>query len=321
MSQQMNPEILEYSELQAKSVNCHGREFLLQKDIGIVPFFTLELRRRINSKLACNVLVVGEARIGKSYMAMQIARNLNKRFTVNQVVYEYSDYQREIARRRVFGMPIVFDEPSYAMGKHEWYRQINQALVKTMESQGFKVRPVIIPVININLLDKTIRNYLIQFQVQVWDRGKARVYRLSPSQREDKTYYTHIGNLDYGLMDRELCSKESCLGCSKLHHECNIFRANYERKKETIQESRYEQDKYQASVIESSKMTLEQIEKKALELKNLFTEDERINPRKLRVALRENGITIGYNKSYEIKAILETHHPELFKSKNDERSV
>lgn len=311
----MNQEILEYSELQARSVNFHGREFRIQKDTGIIPFFTLELRRRINSKLACNVLVVGEARIGKSYMAMQIARNLNKRFTVNQVVYEYSDYQREISRRRVFGLPIVFDEPSYAMGKHEWYRQINQALVKTMESQGFKVRPVIIPVININLLDKTIRNYLIQFQVQVWDRGKARVYRLSPSQREDKTYYTHIGNLEYGMMDRELCSKESCLGCSKLHHDCNIFRATYERKKETMQESRYEQDEYQAKVIESSTITIDQLEKKAYELRSLFLDNFKVDVKKLRVAMRDNGVIIGHNKAYEIKTNLELHHPELFEEK------
>jgi ABC-type dipeptide/oligopeptide/nickel transport system ATPase component len=115
------------------------------KDInrGYYPLFSLELNRRVVNKEACVVVVVGEAGTGKSYLAMQLARNINKRFNVDQIIFTYSEYCEELANTRHVGIPIVFDEPSYAMGKREWYKEINQALVKTIESQRFMVRPLI----------------------------------------------------------------------------------------------------------------------------------------------------------------------------------
>ena len=58
-------------------------------------------------------------------------------------------------------------------------------------------------------------------------------------------------------MDLELCletnrkeAKDSCLGCECIG-TCQAFRAQYERKKATIQDSRYEAAKEQASRVES----------------------------------------------------------------------
>ena len=95
--------------------------------------------------------MTGEAGVGKSYLAFVLALLLDKKFGVDQIVYTYSDYMR-LLRGLPMGRVIVFDEPSYAMGKRDWYKQINKVLVQTIESQRFKVHPLIIPIINKSLL-------------------------------------------------------------------------------------------------------------------------------------------------------------------------
>jgi len=281
-------------------------------DLGYYPIFSYELNRRVKNKEACVVAVVGEAGISKSYTAIQLARNIDKRFGVKQIVFTYSEYCRELARNKP-GIPIVFDEPSYAMGKREWYKQINQALVKTIESQRFLVRPLIIPIININLLDKTLRDYLVIFQVHVTGRGKALVYRIRASQGQDKIYRYLMCRLDYPILDSDRCTIEreqrqdsSCLDCKHLD-TCPTLRARYERKKASIQYQRYEQDMEQAKTKESKEFTYGQLYAMIQPyLSGCKNDDNIINASKLRMLfLTKVGIKIGHNKAYSLKAFIE----------------
>jgi len=213
-------------------------------------------------------------------------------------------------------LSIVFDEPSYAMGKREWYKEINQALVKTIESQRFLVRPLIIPIINLNLLDKTLRDYLVIFQVHITARGKALVYRIRASQGEDKIYRYLMCRLDYPVLDANLCAREleakqeeknqsSCLECRDID-SCPLLRAQYEHKKMAIQLARYEQDEEQAKAKESKEFTLEQLCSMIKPYECIYFDGQKIDARKLRYAFHDKlGIKIGHNKSYEIKTRLE----------------
>jgi hypothetical protein len=289
--------------------------FERELDLGQYPIFSLELNRRVKNKEACVVAVVGEAGSSKSYTAIQLARNVDKRFCIDQIVFTYSEYCKELARNKP-GIPIVFDEPSYAMGKREWYKEINQALVKTIESQRFLIRPLIIPIININLLDKTLRDYLVIFQVHMTGRGKALVYRMRASQGEDKLYRYTICRLDYPILDATECKREleaktedknqsSCLDCKDLDN-CDLLRAKYERKKMAIQLSRYEQDEETAKARESKEFTLEQLCSMIKPYEAIYFDGDKIDARKLRYVFHEKlGIKIGHNKAYEIKTKLE----------------
>lgn len=293
-------------------------------DLGAYPIFSLELNRRVVNKEACVIVVVGEAGSSKSYTAIQLARNIDKRFVIDQIVFTYSEYCKELARDKL-GVPIVFDEPSYAMGKREWYKEINQALVKTIESQRFLVRPLIIPIININLLDKTLRDYLVIFQVHITTRGKALVYRMRASQGEDKIYRYMMCRLDYPILDFNKCpieraadpehkNKSSCLDCKAIE-SCDLLRAQYERKKKTIQLARYEQDEEQAKAKEAKEFTLEQLCSMIKPYENIYAPNKEIDARKLRYAFHNKlGIKIGHNKSYEIKTKLELDEEEHRKS-------
>lgn len=270
----------------------------------------MTLRHRIKQKMAVNVAIVGEAGVGKSYIAYTLCLEIDRKFSVDQIVYRYSEYMNLLRRLRMGGA-IMFDEPSYAMGKRDWYKQLNKVLVQTIESQRFKVHPLFIPIINMTLLDKTIRDHLIQYVVHVLRRGFAFVYRIHPSQWEDKIYHPYICKLRYPMVGE--CKRESCLGCRKLK-SCREFRAAYERKKALVQEERYKQAEEDASKIEAKEFTIQQLGEIAFALRNEFTdEDLRMNVKKMRYVIRKKlRLFISVGKGYDIKEWLINEHPDSF---------
>lgn len=288
--------------------NYWGRGYYVEESLGVYPRFSLTIRSRIKQKRATNAAITGEGGIGKTYIAIAIARLLSRRFTIDQVVFGYYDFLKAVLRTRM-GVPIVFDEPSYAMSKRDWYKQINQALVKTIESFRFKVHPLFIPIINKSLLDKTVRSYLLQFHIHMTDRGKGQVYRLSPSQFEDKTYQYAFCKLDFPMFDRHLCNKDTCLGCEYLFSQdqpCQIFRAQYERKKDETQEERYEQDLVEAKRKEGKRYTNAQIAEIAIpSLPEILKAPKKISIPKLKALLElDHEIVVGANRSYDIAAVI-----------------
>jgi len=307
-------------------INYNGWETLVSSELAVSPIFQKIIRGRTTQKLATNICVTGEPGIGKSYAAIDIARvfeglykskttgEIRGRFKVNQIIFTHSDYMTLLLKLKM-GKAIVFDEPSYAMGKRDWYKDLNKVLAQTMESQRFLIHPMFIPVINMSLLDKTIRSYLIQYQVHVIGRGHAWVYRVQPHRSLDKIYYKFICELFYHQFDSHLCKKDSCLGCKQLD-DCEVFRAKYERKKRDTQFTRYEQAKDQARIKESKEFTEFQLEE-MLEpcLTDLISEKTgKLSTGKMRVALRQHDppVFISVWKAYQIKGSLEAKHPELF---------
>lgn len=303
-------------------------EFLVNRDISVYPYFTISIRQRVKKRMACNIVITSEARIGKSYMGTDLCRVVDRRFNVDDVVFRFSEFMR-CAMTRHMGIPITFDEPSYALSKRDWYNEIQQALVKTIESFGFKVHPLFIPVINKALLDKTIRSYLLQYQVVMRDRGFGIVYRLSPSQFQDKVYSYEYCELRYRLFDNNLCAKDTCLGCKKLNPDekkdrCMVFRAQYERKKATTQEERYKQSEEEAEKKESQNITTDEIEAKAMTVFDKFynKDKERIDIELLKLVLRkEFNIRIGHNRAYELQRLIVYDYPDRFPKGVDDSDV
>jgi hypothetical protein len=309
-------ELPQGKETELKIVNNKTWGFYENKDQSIAPYFTNEMLERVHRKKACNVIVVGEAGIWKSYCAAQICRHIYPRFKVEHIVYHYSNYYELILNKRFkIGAPIMIDEPQDVMDHRDWFEDVQKALIKSITSIRFLGHPLVIAIINPSLIDKTIRDYLVQYQVECIDRGFARVFRLSPSLKEDKTYYNHICDLRYGLMDNDLCDRDSCLDCPK-EETCQIFRAKYERGKRLVQFPKYEQSKQEAYAKESKTLTLDEIINAAYPLREYYTNSEgRIDVKKLRMILHEppNHIILGHNKAYDVKTLLEYRYREVFK--------
>lgn len=306
---------------EAQIVNYHGWQLYQDYSNRFGPYFLNTLVYRIHRKLATNVVVTGEAGVGKSYLAIDICRILEgitrsgkERFKLSQVVFTYKQFLEAVIKLRK-GKVIIFDEPSYAMGKREWYKELNKALVATIESFRFKIHPLFIPIINKSLLDKTVRDHLIQYQILVEDRGKAKIYRIKSGQFEDKVFHNYLGNLDFTMLDIDKCNRPSCLDCSKLI-TCNLFRARYEKKKASIQEERYEQARSLAEKVETTELTMKQIEGLSLQLRDKWWIEDHIDVQALRIALEdEYGVRLSNNKAYNLKRRLELHHSQFVEEK------
>lgn len=302
-----------------KSVKMSSHEFVINPAIGYYPYFSVMLRKRVKQKKVINAIVTGEGGIGKSYLASDICRILSKYFDVDDIVFTYIEFLKGVITSGR-GIPLEFDEPSYAMSKKDWYKDLTKALVKTIESFRFKGKPLFIPIINKQLLEKDIRTYLIQFQVVGHDRGFATAYRLFNSQFKDKTYPYEICKLRYGLFDNNLCKEDSCLECPKLDprdksRRCMIFRARYERKKKYTQDERYEQAVEDAEQKEYSKLSTEEIEEKAMLYFDKFynVDKNRIDINLLGIVLqREENIRVGHNKLYKIANMIKYDYPKHF---------
>lgn len=309
-----------------KSFNLGGCEYLVNKDLSYAPYWQNLMRRRVRQKRSTICVVTGPPGEGKSYMAMDICRVFEgftktgiDRFKLKQVVFTYKGYLDLITDLEL-GRAIVLDEPSYSLSHREWYQTLNRALVLTLESQRFKVHPLFLPIVNKELLDKTIRSYLIQYQIVMRKRGLADVYEISPSQRDAKIYHTFLCRLDYDMLDLNLCDRDSCLDCEKLNDGCNIFRARYERKKAKIQDKRYEQAKELATTTATSELTDQQKENMLYSVREKFSEvaGEKSQARKIdreimRIVARDDfGIHIPRNKAVMIAKSLGYHHPNEF---------
>lgn len=300
-----------------KKMNIGGYEFLSNTSRGIFPVFSYIVKSRIKKQKATNIVTVGEPGEGKTYIDCDIGRVLDMRFTIDQVVFRYGEFIKQVIKLPM-GRPIVFDEPSYAMGKREWYKEINQALVKTIESFRFKVHPLLIPIINMNLLDATIRTYLIQFMIEMKDRGLARVFRLRSKQHESGYYHPFLCDLKYSLFDNDQCKKPSCLDCHKVD-TCSIFRAQYERKKRDTQDKRYQESLEKFTEKESRELSDKDLESLLLTVPELIV-NEKGDPEStlIRIRLEEKwNIKIGRNRSYKIAKELKILYPNQFTPEAD----
>jgi hypothetical protein len=304
-----------------KKMNIGGWESLVSSDLGYAPYFTNDLRYRIHRELAVNVVVTGEAGISKSYTAWEMCRVLSHKFWVDDIVSSYAEYMEALLKKKREGVPIGFDEPQYALDKRDWYNQVNKALIKTITSQRFRLRPVFIPIINLSMLDKVLRSYLIQYHVILNQRGEGNAYRLSPSQIEDKLYRYRLCRIEYGLFDQE-CGRKSCLTCSELQ-TCYSFRARYERKKATWQEGRDELQFQEAKTREIAEginddmiiqCVLDNVDK-CRKIKN-----GSIDPNQIINVVRDKlKIKIGRTRAYEIRGRVYYDKPDLAPTIEDKK--
>lgn len=295
-----------------KNLNFGGWVTQVNSDLGYAPYFLSEVKSRINRELANNIVITGEAGIGKSYQGFSFSRIISNKFGINDIVSTYAEYMEAIMKTSKQGVPIAFDEPQYALDKRDWYNQLNKALVKTMTSQRFRLRPVIIPIINLSLLDKVLRSYLIQFHVVMNSRGKGYSYRLQPSQFEEKIYRTRICKIDYGLFDVAKCDRPSCLTCSNMQG-CKIFRALYEKKKLEWQDTRDTQSMEQAKLKDMPKITdKEMLEAMSKHIEMLKNKKNMIDPQYIIGFIRDKfKVKIGKSRAYELRGLLFYDYPNL----------
>jgi len=235
-------------------------------DIGVGPYFTNLLMKRIHQQKPCNLVISGEAGSSKTYSCISLARDVQPNFSVNQVAFTFSEYMK-LQIDLPEGYVIVLDEPEYTAAGRDWYRDINRALIATTRSARFRVHPLFIPCLNKSMLDKIIRKYLLQWLCWMTDRGKGIVYQIQPSRFDESVVHKPLCNLRIEMLDGAKCDKPWCYSCDKID-TCNLIRAQYERKRREIQLSRYKEDLEFGQKKEALELSVAQLEDMALKFKD-----------------------------------------------------
>ena len=235
-----------------------GRVVPFSSDIGVGQYFSNIVVHRIKNQKPCNVIFVGGAGISKTYCAIGFARFIQPSFEIDQVAMTYAEVMK-LMLKLPEGAIIVLDEPSYTIGHRDWYKAQQKALVATLRSGRFKVHPLFMPVINKSLLDKVIRRNLVQFMVVFKDRGEGTVYEMIPSHFEEVTYNRFLCRIRLEMLDINICEKTWCFSCKSFKdNSCQLLRAQYEHKRQRIQDERYKQDLDKSLVEEAKKVSFEQ---------------------------------------------------------------
>ena len=286
-----------------KWINFHGHVVPYNSALGVTLKWFNHIQGRITKKLSTKIIVVGEAGISKTYTALGIAQFFDQRFNVKQVIFGHRDYMELTLRLRA-GRWIVLDEPSYVLGKREWYNELNKILVQTIESDRYRVHPLLIPIISKDLLDKTLREHLIQFMVIMWDLGKGDIYRLTRDHFNDKVLYHHVCGLKVLTPKRNLiqeCKRTTCLECSQLKDCDKFIWPRYERKRNEIQMQRYKKGMEDIEVKEKRKQSFrERIANSKQDREILIDEEGRYDITKLMLYHR-----VGEAYAYRLRKALE----------------
>lgn len=203
--------------------------------IHVGPQFYDELMAMINRIEALRFALVGPAGRGKTYMAMHIANILeSRRFTVDQVVLSGADYLH-LADTLGPKKCIVLDEPTYFASARNWQDKYQKLVMRTLESSRFQNNPIFIPIVNRNLLDKTIREYYLTHVIVMQARGFGRVYKTNKDQWSD-TLYRNRGPLIAAYqpgLEIARCGRQTCLRCPELPTCMKYIWPQYERKRES----------------------------------------------------------------------------------------
>ena len=286
-----------------KWIKFHGRIVPYNAALGVTLKWFNHIQGRVTKKLSNKIIVVGEAGISKTYTAIAIAQFFDPRFSVNEVIFGHRDYMELTLKLRA-GRWITLDEPSYVLGKREWYNELNKILVQTIESDRYRVHPLIIPIISKDLLDKTLREHLIQFMIIMYDLGRGEIYRLTRDHFNDKVLYHHVCGLNVLTAKRNLvteCGRTTCLECQQLPN-CNKFIwPQYERKRNEIQTQRYKRGMSDIEKKELRKLTFrDKIRLCKKRRKELIDEDENYDVTRIMLFLR-----ISQAAAYRLKNALE----------------
>lgn len=291
-----------------RPMRYRGRIVPFCKELKFGPMFTNELLGKIHKILPIRMAVVGDAGSGKTYCAIDIALMLDLTFTVDQVVLFSKDFvhlQNTIKPKKV----IILDEPTFSLAGRTWQNIWQRVVVSIIESSRFLNNPFLVPVVNLHLLDATVRQSYINYVVHVFERGIGRVYRVKQGQwyRDLKRRSAFQIYLYTPGVELARCGRITCLGCPELK-TCNKYIwPQYERKREeAIRYYQVEAEKTLNEIEKEKKMSFGEVCKDAAERRREFLT---LNKNDYLVADLMAAYDLGHSKAQDIKNWLLKYYP------------
>lgn len=288
-----------------KPVIYHGFIKPFSKYLGVNQHFYNTLMSLIRQKKAIRMAVVGPAGTGKTYAALHLAQIMQPSFTVDQIVFSGEDYLR-LQNTLKDGQVMLMEEPTYMASARGWQSDWQQAVVRTIESSRFQNNPLLMPVVNRNLLDKVVREHYVNYVLEMFDRGIGRVYFYKQSQWRKEGRRTGIADLaiyEPGV-DLAKCGRSTCLSCPELATCDKYIWPQYERKREEWIDYYQTRDR-ETLEAKKNKQTSGEVFIKMCDEAFSRVEEFKDDKGKISSALIIYNMKVGRNEAQNIKRVLE----------------
>jgi len=211
-----------------------------------------EIYRRRKNNESIVIVVTGPPGSGKTYFAIRFAQKLDPKFHINDVPApppNEDDSQLAFGREHLAYLTgpnsplkrdqaVVLDESHFGVGARSWQNADQQELTNYIAAIRSKGLVLIIVVLHTEMVDKLIRNFVVNYEFFLVKRGEAVVYRRFFPQYSTKVFKKRLGKMRLLLPDEHLCNYGSCLRCEHLKKGCMTIRAIYERRKAEFLASR-----------------------------------------------------------------------------------
>lgn len=220
-----------------------------------------EIRGKQKNNESVAIVITAPPGKGKTYIGIRWGQKLDPDFHINdtpppppnkddgQVTFDREHIQYLVGSDEPLerGQVIVMDEFHFGGGSRSWQNKDQQKLVNLIAAIRSKGYVLIIIVLNTRMVDNYIRDFVLNYQFDVKDRGKAIAYRRWFPEGAREPYRKRLGPMNIRLPDQELCNYDDCLKCPHLHAppstRCETIRAIYERRKKEFIDRQAKQDK------------------------------------------------------------------------------
>ena len=115
------------------------------------------LRHRLTRDTGTIVILVGSPGTGKSFSALEIARELDPSFGIDRVVFDVRDYLRFLSGGTSSGQAVLLDEAGVSAPSRRWRSEKNIALSLTVESVRHRGLLTLVTVPDATMVDVNVR--------------------------------------------------------------------------------------------------------------------------------------------------------------------
>ncbi len=204
-----------------------------------------EILRRRNNNESVVITVTGPPGSGKTYFGKRFGQKLDPKFHVNDVPApppNKDDSQVAFGREHLTYLTgansplkrdqvILMDESHFGIGARSWQKADQQELTNYLAAIRSKGYVLIIVTLHTEMIDKLIRNFVVNYEFSLLKRGEAIIYRRFFPKFSKDVYSKRLGRMELLLPDEHICNYGSCLRCKSLNRGCMSIRAIYERRK------------------------------------------------------------------------------------------